>query len=193
MACWNVVCGLGSYGSCRPIAVISWAWKNWRMLGRHPLRTIGWAVTCCTAAGMAVVVGGNGPDWLFKSLFIVFLFTAAGLARFGNLVRTWKEARQHYALLGPIRSWVILLSTILFFPLLIGGQSWLSSYLGWPEAYGFTCSEPERYCIGLEWSHSGLLLQNGDPYELGLFALLWAFPAAFVGFVIWVIIKGRRR
>ena len=92
---------------------------------------------------------------------------------------------------GLLRSSLLMLGTILFIIVWGTGDWWLSSKIGWPQAYGFQCYV--RGCYFEYLAHSPKLLVGGRAYELGLFALLWSIPACAVVALIYFFTRYRRR
>lgn len=88
---------------------------------------------------------------------------------------------------GAGTTWVVIVGTVLFILLIAAGDIWLSSKIGWPEAYGFDCHG--RGCFFQDLIHSPKLLQGGSAYELGLFILLWSLPACVFGVLAYVLVK----
>lgn len=93
--------------------------------------------------------------------------------------------------LGTFRFWVLVSGTVLFIMLFAMGGIWLSEKIGWPEAYGFACHG--RGCFFQDLANSPMLLRGGSAYELGLFALLWLFPAFLIGLLIYALFKRLKR
>lgn len=89
--------------------------------------------------------------------------------------------------LGSVRFWLLIFGTVLFILLLAAGYVWLSSKIGWPEAYGFDCHG--RGCFFQDLAHSSKLIRGGSIYELGLFALLWLLPACVVAVLAYALFK----
>ena len=101
------------------------------------------------------------------------------------------ELRGYSKILGSFRTWALGVGTVLFILLFAAADIWLSNKIGWPESYGFNCRG--RGCWIDNLSHSPELLRGGSSYELGLFALLWLFPAVIIGCAIYALVRRRRR
>jgi hypothetical protein len=94
---------------------------------------------------------------------------------------------------GMRRSSLLVFGTIVFILVWGTGDWWLSTKIGWPEAYRFQCYG--RGCWFQDLAHSPELLGGGNPYALGLFALFWTIPACFVAALIYLLklyIRNRR-
>lgn len=102
----------------------------------------------------------------------------------------FSEMRSYREQLGPLRFWSLLIGTILFASLVVGGRDWLSYKLGWPDSYGFHCS---GRCAVTMLIQSPKLLRGGSASELALFALLWWWLILFVGAMSWALVTRLRR
>ncbi len=100
------------------------------------------------------------------------------------------ELGQHRKALGTARTWAMVIGTILFILLWAASEVWLSNRIGWPESYGFACHG--RGCLLQDLYHSPLLLNGGNAYELGLFAILWALPGCIGAAIIYALLKRHR-
>ncbi|MBO9576314.1 MAG: hypothetical protein J7494_11290 [Sphingobium sp.] len=92
--------------------------------------------------------------------------------------------------MGVARFWGMVLAMLIVLGSYAALVVWLRMRINWPDAYGFHCSGK---CVVSDLWHSPLLLQNGRPAELELFAALWAFPVllAIFLFVAWRVKKRR--
>lgn len=160
-------------------------------MGRpHVLENVGWVIWGAFLALTFLLLKVDGPEWLVTALLWV-LFTLAVPLMFVQFRRRWREMNGLAAELDPIRFSAFLAGTVVFVLSLAAADMWLSSKIGWPEAYGFTCHG--RGCRIDYLIHSPALLRGGSIYELSLFALLWFMPAILVGCAAYAIFKRRRR
>lgn len=91
---------------------------------------------------------------------------------------------------GVRRSVFLMLGTVVFIIALGVCQSWFSTQIGWPEAYGFQCYG--RGCFFENLAHSSLLLRGGSASELGFFIVLWTIPACTAAVLIYLLVLFRR-
>lgn len=114
-----------------------------------------------------------------------------GLFVIWRLVRQMVLAAIHDSgSIGRTRYWLTAVGTVLFLVLPATGGWWLSSKIGWPEAYGFQYHGRSSVFQGL--SHSPQLLRGGSAYEVELFVLLWFFPVCAVCVLVGFVTLGRR-
>jgi hypothetical protein len=92
--------------------------------------------------------------------------------------------------IGRTRYWLISAATVLFLVLPPAGEWWLSSKIGWPEAYGF--HHRGRGGLLQDLVHSQKLLRGGSAYEVGLFLLLWFIPVCAVGALVLLVALRKR-
>jgi len=89
-------------------------------------------------------------------------------------VKTFTDLAAMYRVVGPLRFVLVaggLMGAIIGFAIVYAA---LAGRIGWPEAYGFSCS---RKCLFAHMWHSRKLLEGGSGAELALFAMIWFVPA----------------
>ncbi len=81
-----------------------------------------------------------------------------------------------YRTLGPLGFWSLIAAALFW----IAAGIKLTMDLKWPDAYGFHCHG--RGCLIVEIWRSPVLIAPGHRHleEIGLFAWLWALPAAIL-------------
>jgi hypothetical protein len=106
-------------------------------------------------------------------------------------VKFLTDLRDAHSAVGPLRFWIVTGVTVAFITCFVAVESWLSTMLDWPDAFGFQCHG--RRCLLTKIVNSGQLLHSNSAYAWGLFALYWAMPVFFACAVIVIRVKGRRR
>ena len=155
---------------------------------RDAFETLCWVLFGAVVAVALGLLYFGGPEWLVSGLLWASFALAMPLI-YADLRRRWLDIKAYEAAFGWRRLWALLVGTVAFILLFAGIDMWLSNKIGWPEAYGFECSG--RGCLVSDLIHSPELLRGGNGYELGLFALLWLFPAIIVVCAIFAIFKRR--
>lgn len=157
---------------------------------RLNLELVGWLISGAFLAAALLLLSLDGQDWIVGSL-MGLSFAALVPLLFLDFRRDWQEMSGYRSQLGSLAFWTLIVGTVVFILLFAGADIWLSSKIGWPDAYGFHCQG--RGCWIENLSHSPKLLAGGNKYELGLFALLWSLPAVSVAFVLYALVKRKRR
>lgn len=100
------------------------------------------------------------------------------LQTFTNLAAAYRE-------LGPLRFAVFAGGTLAAILVLTSAYVALSERVGWPEAYGFSCS---RKCAGAVIWHSSKLLETGVADEVLLFLVIWSIPLSAVAIAVPILV-----
>jgi hypothetical protein len=106
-------------------------------------------------------------------------------------VKAFTDLGTAYRQLGPLRFSLIVGGTLAAILAFTMAYVILSERVGWPEAYGISCS---RKCAGLIIWHSPKLLENGAADEVLLFLVIWSIPliAAVIAVPI-ILMRGLKR
>lgn len=98
-----------------------------------------------------------------------------------SMMKTFTDLAAAYRELGPLRFSLIAGGTLAAIIVFTLAYVALSERVGWPEAYGFSCS---RKCAGPVIWHSPKLLENGSAAEVLLFLVIWSIPLSAVAIAV---------
>jgi hypothetical protein len=156
----------------------------------RPLSLIGMAVPFLPF--MFFVRGAPADQYpILSALALATSFAWGAFVIWRGVCHLSRQRRGNGKPFGLGRSYVIVIGTIVFILVWATGDSWLSSKIGWPQAYGFQCYG--RGCWMKDLAHSPALLAGGSAYELALFALLWTIPACGMATLIYVFTRFMHR
>ncbi len=96
------------------------------------------------------------------------------------------ELKDSYRQLGPLRFWSLMSGLLIW---IVGGASLMMSAT-WPGH----CDHQGRKIVGMiKQLYCSPDLLVGGPLEYGLFLWLWSMPVFVLGFIVYALIKKRRR